>query len=168
MISKNGEDSAALKAEYNTFQNTNEQLTNQLSTKTKDCQEKEAKALEWEAEHKQVDKALLAAIGNATKLKTELREAELEVEDIEEDWRKWHSELDEGIDASRSSAMLWKHLCDKMSKPHSASQAPGSAITDEEMAETRRIKSRLNEMESECAELKTEVKKEARRVSRAT
>ena len=158
MIAKKDEDSAAMRAGHDSLRNANEQLSKQLGTMDEECLEKEAQASEYEDEHKQADRALRCAIENVAKLKTELREAADETEDVEEDWRKWCEELEDGIKESRTGEMLYKLLCNKLRKTYSASQAPGYAITEEEMKETRRIKSELNEMESECVRLKTEVK----------
>ena len=157
VISKNDEDAAALKAEYIALQRTNEQLINQLGTTAKNSLEKEEYASVCKAEVERADKALLAAVGSTARVKSELQQAEMEAEYAEENWSTWYTDLQNGIDESQTVTALWKHLCGKVSKTYQASQIPGSAAPDEEIAEMRRIKMRLKDLEFECVELKTEV-----------
>lgn len=98
------------------------------------------KEREMETEYKRADVALCGAIADVTKLRADLSQAEKEALVTEEEWRNWYEDLEEGINESRSSTKIWGRLCDKMSRTYVASQVPGSAITDAEMAEATKVK----------------------------
>ena len=106
VISKNDEDAVALKTEYDTLQRTNEQLINQLGATAKNSLEKEEYASVCKAEVEKADKALLAAVGNTARMKSELQQAEMAAEDADENWNAWYTDLQNGIDESETDRTL--------------------------------------------------------------